>query len=281
MKSVSVLNEGWRIHRLPTQGPLSDERVQALSDEATAGFDDWLDADMPAEVQEVLLAHGRIEDPRKLDNAEQALWVAEADWVYRTTFQAPGGRGYLLFRGLDTIVDVYLNGQLVAQHEDMYLPLRVELDEDLPETNVLLLHVHSPHAWLERQTMPPEYGRFVRKNRLLRKPHEDFNSFNGPSPYFTPLGVYDDVELVVVDRAEIAGLDIDYRLADGYASATVWVELAVSPGVGEGAQAEVELLDEAGTVVARGSGAVEACDGGPGARCELTVDAPALWWPRG
>ena len=55
------------------------------------GKEEWLPANVPGSVHTDLMAIGRIPDPFVADNEKRVQWVAESDWVYRTSF-TPHGR---------------------------------------------------------------------------------------------------------------------------------------------------------------------------------------------
>jgi len=123
-KSAKALNgfkqqelvAGWRLKSISPRTSLD----QALLVEATSlQSSGWTSiAAMPAMVHDVLLAQGRIETPWLPGRAEKCRWVAEQDWLYATTFAVDAVRreARLRFNGLDTIVDVYLNGEKIASH---------------------------------------------------------------------------------------------------------------------------------------------------------------------
>ncbi|RMD81583.1 MAG: hypothetical protein D6820_04910 [Lentisphaerae bacterium] len=208
MKQRILLTENWSLCTRDGHGPLSQEEVRQFTENRE--FGDPLPIAELDEVQAILLAHGRIPDPRDLDGARECLWVAEQDWVYHCEFMAPAltneQRLFLVCHGLDTIADIYLNGELVGEHRDMYLPWRGEITRHLARSRqiTLLIHFHSPHQWIRIHSPQASLddGR-VHPNRILRKPHEDFNSFHGAWPYFTPVGVFDDVALEIVTEAEL------------------------------------------------------------------------------
>jgi beta-mannosidase len=285
MKHTRHLQTGWQICKLGEHGRLSPERVTALS---AGRAEEWLDCVMPAGVHEVLLEKGRIEDPAKLLTAEPCRWVAEHDWVYRLSFDADGtlpagGRRWLHFRGLDTVADVYLNGERIAFHNDLYLPLRIDVTSLLRSRgNVLLIHFYSPHRYLQTLELPAAWQGCVAKNRLLRKPHEDFNAFNGIGPYLTPIGVYDAVELVAADALELDELELRTWLSDGYDAATITLVARGGGACARGDQVVATLRLPSGEVVARVEQALRSGDAGAwSAEVELAVQQPQLWWPRG
>ena len=85
---------------------------------------DWLPATVPGGVHEALLAAGRIADPYFDRNEVSVGWVEERDWWYRamlpTAPSPPIGRTLLVCRGLDTVADLWLDGQPLGHSENMF-----------------------------------------------------------------------------------------------------------------------------------------------------------------
>jgi beta-mannosidase len=97
----------------------------------------WLPAQVPGHVHLDLMANGIIADPFERMNELGCQWVDRADWSYKTTFQWTPKDGcprrVLRFEGLDTICSIFLNGELVAEHDNMFIPLEVDVTEKLAE----------------------------------------------------------------------------------------------------------------------------------------------------
>ncbi len=224
MKHVLTLQSNWQLAQCAQPGPWADADLTRYTAAQPDGELDWLPCEMPAQVHDVLGAHGKIRDPREIGACRECLWVAQNDWVYRTNFSKPahGDRVYLHFEGLDTVVDVYLNGELIAEHKDGFLPLRSDVTDHLRDDNQLALHFYAPEPWLAQE---PRVREFVeaggKPNKAIRKPVEDFGFFNGPKPSFTPIGIYAPVRLEMVDRAEIRHLDIAHTFPDSHYTARV------------------------------------------------------------
>ena len=77
---------------------------------------------MPTEIFKDLLDAGKVKDPLVDRNEESVQWVGETNWIYRTKFsmdseRREGERFILVFEGLDTFVDVFLNDKLILQSE--------------------------------------------------------------------------------------------------------------------------------------------------------------------
>lgn len=277
------LSAGWSVAAREPAGDLGPEELLSWTSGNPSAT--WYESCMPAQAHHVLVDHGVIRDPAEIGACEECLWVGETDWIYRLEFEAPAGFGSdgtaveLLCDGLDTLVVLYLNGRQLAFHDDCFLPLRVDLTGELDDTNTLLLHFHAPRPWMERS---PEVQAFVASGgmakKMIRKGVEDFGFFNGPKPWFTPIGVYAPMSLRVVDRARIVDLVLDADVSADLDHATVRVACRTSVVDGasvEGAVVRCRLSDPRGRVIeslAEPIGDGEATLG-------FEIASPELWYP--
>ncbi len=74
------------------------------------------------------------------------------DWTYSYTFDAPtapaGWAQQLVFEGIDTIAEVYLNGEKLADCNNMHLTYRLPVEGKLqPTGNRLTVVIHSSELW--------------------------------------------------------------------------------------------------------------------------------------
>src|SRR5438876_8256579 len=97
----------------------------------------WLPATVPGHMHLDLVANGIIADPFLRMGELGCRWVDESDWSYRTTFTwSPDPalpKRVLRFEGLDTVCEVFLNGESIARHDNMFLPLEVDVTACLRE----------------------------------------------------------------------------------------------------------------------------------------------------
>lgn len=110
----------------------------------------WHDAKVPGEIHTDLMREGLIEDPFFGQNERKVQWVDKEDWIYETIF-APTPEMLqeenvnLIFKGLDTYADVYLNDSLILEADNMFreweVPVKNLLKED---NNSLRILLHSP-----------------------------------------------------------------------------------------------------------------------------------------
>jgi hypothetical protein len=117
------------------------------------GETEWLPAQVPGGVHTDLLRLGRIPDPFAADNELKVQWVAESDWEYtrRFTLEQPLrnlSRLFLVCDGLDTLTEVFLNGQSLGSAEKFR------------HRQIMALH------WRERADRPLRFAGQIRARAL-------------------------------------------------------------------------------------------------------------------
>lgn len=96
------------------------------------GKSKWHKAAVPGTVHTDLLTNKLIPDPFFGTNESQLQWISKADWEYKTTFEVDEKsinkkRKALIFEGLDTYADVYLNGQKILSADNMFRTWKVDV----------------------------------------------------------------------------------------------------------------------------------------------------------
>lgn len=114
------------------------------------GKEDWHPATIPGTVHTDLLANGLIPDPFSNGSEAQLQWIGESDWEYRLRFDIPR-RVFrfehieLVFDGLDTYADIYLNDSLIGSPGNMFTSWTRDVKAVLRQVqNELRLVFHSP-----------------------------------------------------------------------------------------------------------------------------------------
>lgn len=111
---------------------------------------DWLTAAVPGTVHTDLLRHGLISDPFYGTNEHDLQWIDKKDWEYKSSFELPEGwqemtQVELVFDGLDTYADIYVNEQHVLSVDNMFRSWRVDVKERLTAgNNEILIKFRSP-----------------------------------------------------------------------------------------------------------------------------------------
>ncbi len=124
-------------------------QFRAVANADQVGVKEWHPAKVPGVVHSDLLDNKLIPDPFDKDNEFHLQWIGLADWEYQTTFQVDAaalahGHLDLVFAGLDTFADVYLNDQPILHADNMFRTWRVPAKTLLkPGANTLRIEFHS------------------------------------------------------------------------------------------------------------------------------------------
>lgn len=277
---MQILTIGnWRVRK--AADPVSSDHIEEYTFDWIREDDEWMYSPDAASAHQILLDNERIDSEILKGEGEGCRWVSEADWIYRTTFDAPetqSERCFLKFCGIDTCADVFLNGAWIAHHDELYIPLEVEISDRIQAKNELLLYIHSPYkvVRLRSADMPDEWKNKVHPERMLRKPDQDFSCGLGARPYITPIGLFEDVLLCLDSGSRINNVTTDYQLGVRLdrAELSTSVRLCGSmPGYAVGIS--VYAPDDA--LAARTQ---------LDAECEeiiwdTVIDRPRLWYPKG
>jgi beta-galactosidase/beta-glucuronidase len=235
---------------------------------------------MPAMVHDVLLAAKKIETPWLPGRAKACRWVAEKDWVYAVSFGAStdgDGPVHLRCKGLDTIADIYLNGEIVATSSSMYQPVRVDVTGKLRVENSLVLHFHTVFADSDG-VKRPVWTVDNDPKRPVRRPHQCYSTYLGPRPHFSKVGIFGDVVLEDARGGEIREAPVQAHLAADLASGTIRVQ-AHGWTPAKNTRIRVAVSGPGGHPIAGGEQPV--AQGDFNAEFSIAVKQPELWWPRG
>ena len=114
-----------------------------------ANITQWYKATVPGTVHTDLLANKIIPDPFFGDNEKRLQWIDTCDWIYKTTFVINekyliGNSAEIIFDGLDTYADVYLNDKLLLKANNMFRGWNVDVKPFLKiGKNILKINFHS------------------------------------------------------------------------------------------------------------------------------------------
>lgn len=124
------INEGWKFRQ--------------------ARLHNWYNATVPGVVHTDLIDNAIIEDPFFRLNERAVQWVDKEDWIYETTVVGEdkvleSSNQFLVFKGLDTYADVYLNDSLILKADNMFREWEVDVKGILKKgDNKLRVYFHSP-----------------------------------------------------------------------------------------------------------------------------------------
>lgn len=149
LKRASVLTSSLLCSALLIAVPLRKELNEDWKFKQ-ARLNNWYPATVPGVVHTDLMDNKIIEDPFFRLNERSMQWIDKEDWVYETTFRLTPEMMErqnieLVFKGLDTYADVYLNEKKILEANNMFREWRVVIKPHLEAgENVLKIYFHSP-----------------------------------------------------------------------------------------------------------------------------------------
>ncbi|WP_010268423.1 beta-mannosidase [Paenibacillus senegalensis] len=96
---------------------------------------DWMPARVPGCVHTDLFRNGKIPDPFYGTNEHDLQWIDKKNWEYETVFTLPRDMMALdelelVFDGLDTYADIYVNGKMTLSADNMFRTWRINLKKE-------------------------------------------------------------------------------------------------------------------------------------------------------
>src|SRR5688500_15252603 len=200
---------------------------------------EWHPATVPGCVHTDLLENKLIEDPFYRDNEKNLQWIGKTDWEYETTFQIPPEtikrqNLEIVFEGLDTYAEVFLNDKAILNADNMFRTWRVDVKNSLKQgENRLRVKFRSPineilplMKKLDYE-LPAVNDQGEKTSPYTRKAPYQYGWDWGPR--FVTSGVWKPVNLVVWDDGRIEDLHIKQnKLTKAAADLTAAVEIIAS-----------------------------------------------------
>lgn len=263
-----ALTDGWMLHR--------------------EGETNGIPAQVPGLVQQTLLEAGVIPDPYVGTNEEDVRWVEECAWEYRvTTSVSPElldrDRIELVFDGLDTYAEVFVNGERVLSAENMFRRYRADVTGKLQLHDNAIRVVFTPPMQRNRSRVV-ERGHALPADNDHGEVRVAVETRKAPfqfgwdwAPRLVTMGIWRPVWLVGSRAQAIEGVVV--RQGERTPErATMDVRLRVRADGASGGTVELRVDGED---AARARQDVELAEGMTEVRIPLEIPAPELWWPAG
>jgi beta-mannosidase len=251
------------------------------------GKDAWHPAIVPGCVHTDLLNNNLIDDPFYRDNEQKLQWIGKTDWEYQTTFKvAPKILSRqnidLVFEGLDTYANVFLNDEPLIDADNMFRTWRTDCKRLLkPGVNTLRIRFRSPinevlplMARLNYQ-LPAGNDQGEKTSPHTRKAPYQFGWDWGPR--LVTSGIWRPVYLEAWNKARVADLHILPKQVTA-ASARMTAEVEVVTN-GDGA-ATIVVNNVTGKAIVA-TERVNLTAGSNRVKLDFVIPRPALWWPNG
>ncbi|MDR3294100.1 MAG: hypothetical protein LBT20_08380, partial [Clostridiales bacterium] len=245
----------------------------------------WYKAQVPGSNFTDLLENGLIPDPfigtNEKDDAVQAVGLK--DWVYKRYFDADDGilrneSIELVFDGLDTLAEVFLNGKKVLSANNRFKRYIVDVKPYLTKSENEIIIVFSS---------PIKYARAEReKNKLMmsfdaiapaqyiRKPQYHFGWDWGPQ--LPPSGIAEKVYIRAYGKAKLGETLFRQTHNDGAVFLNISVPIEKRDGDVNHYTVQTEIITPLGETFIEGAEA--SCTG---AQIAVNILNPVLWQPNG
>lgn len=248
---------------------------------------EWHPATVPGCVHTDLLENKLIEDPFYRDNEKHLQWIGKTDWEYEKTFQISPEmlkrkNLEIVFYGLDTYSNVFLNNKPILDADNMFRTWRVNIRDAAKQgENILRIKFRSPiNEILPRMKeldyeLPASNDQGEKTSPYTRKAPYQYGWDWGPR--FVTSGIWKPVNLVAWDNARIEDLQIKQnKLSKENADLSAVVEVIASSETD--ATIEVENLTGKKTVATR---AIKLSNGVNKISLDFAMVNPKLWYPVG
>jgi beta-mannosidase len=247
------------------------------------GNKEWLSANVPGGVHTDLLTNGLIPDPFAVDNEKRVQWVAESDWVYRTSFTCTDEllseeKVFLVCDGLDTLATVVLNGHELGHTDNMFRQYEWEIKAllNVKIANDLTITFLSPVKYAAEKQVKralPGVSQAIIGGPHLRKAPCQFGWDWGPQ--LPPVGIWKDIRLESYSGARLAEVHLRQEHSAGQVEIEVryaiqrWEDAPLIAGVritapdGKFFEKEIAIPSQDEVIV------------------KVPITNPELWWPNG
>ena len=268
MEKIELIND-WEFKLLNNNSHYNKSKIDP---------EKWYKATVPGTIHTDLLDNKLIEDPFYSDNETRISWIAECDWIYSKefTFDKSANVEYqLVFDGLDTIAEIYLNDNIVGNTNNMFVQYKYDVAKYLINgKNTLKIKLISPNKYsIDEESKHSKLQVALKSNRVyIRKAQYSFGWDWGPE--LTTSGIWKDVYIIEKPKAEIESITFNTISITGDV-AEVEIKVTLENKIKDELLLNIKLDNK--EQITENSIAVK----GKENTIRLFVKNPKLWFPNG
>lgn len=174
-------------------------------------------ASVPSTIHTDLHSTKAIPDPFYGDNEKKLQWIEEKNWVYKTNFKLSGkelkfNNLDLIFEGLDTYADVFLNGNKILSANNMFRTWKVDAKQHLKTNNELKIVFYSASEKGKQLAQQLPYKLPENERVFVRKAQYHFGWDWGPK--FVTAGIWKPIKLQMWNDAKINHIKFGQKLSE-------------------------------------------------------------------
>ena len=246
----------------------------------------WIDAVVPGNVHLDLLRNNFIPDPFFGQNEAKLQWISDKNWTYKLIFNADQsifskGNIEILFHGLDTYADIYLNGLKIISANNMFHPWSAEIKELIKmEMNELVIQFRSPLVEVAEKMKSLDYSLPADNDQAGKtSPHSRKAPYHYGwdwGPCLVTSGIWKGVELVGWDDWHVTHFQINNKSVSKD-NAELEVELEVTAEIQETLKITLSELITNNEY----EQSFKMKNGVNNFSFNISLANPQLWWPHG
>ncbi|RLD52699.1 MAG: glycoside hydrolase family 2 protein [Bacteroidetes bacterium] len=188
-----------------------------------AGKQDGFQANVPGCVQSDLFNNNKINDPFFGDNEQKLQWISQSAWEYKTTFKVDKEflekeHVELVFEGIDTYADIFLNGSKLLKANNMFREWAVDCKPLLIEGMNILEINFTPSEKIDSIRAAQQNISLPDNRAYTRK--APYQSGWDWGPRFVTMGIWKPVYLRSWKDARIENIQIKQ---DSIVNDTAWI----------------------------------------------------------
>lgn len=240
--------------------------------------DSWLKATVPGCVHLDLYNNQMIPHPYSGNNENALQWISSHNWEYQKSFfldESSLSRNMeIVFEGLDTHANVYLNDSLIFKADNMFRQWRIRVNSFAhPGENVLRILFKPAHIY-DSITASTSAYKLPDKRGFSRKAPYQYGWDWGPR--LVGCGIWRPVYLEIFDDWKIENIRVQSSLLPS-GDAMVIFDVSTHSVT----TLEVSLNLEISDLNIHLQKNLKLSDGFQQHRLEISIEKPRLWWPNG
>ena len=236
---------------------------------------------IPSTLLKNLIDLGLLEDPYFRLNEYKAIEFLKKDMILKRKFYIPNNlinnKNYLVFEGIDTIANIYINNTLVKSVSDSHTTYRIDLNPYIKEgINELRVEIKSPLKYLDEVFSDKEiFHSFAQADPRFPKIRKTSCSFGWDwGPNLPNMGIYKNVYIESSNHGfikEFRHKEIFKSVNEVDLKINVKTELGINRSI-----LEVSLIGPKGLLISKKEVLQKESN-----EVSFNIKSPELWYPAG
>ncbi len=270
-----ILDGQWQL-----KGFNHHEGKQQVLGQGVSGSRGWIPAQVPGDVHVDLMAAGQLDEMYFSDTIRKNKWTTEKEWWYCRELSVSAGDlesvSELVFKGIDTVANIYLNGKKIGHTENMFREYRFDVSGLLKTgtPNILGVCIEPISIVMKQHDAEPYFSCFNDHRIFMRKAQCHFGWDWAPD--CPGAGIWNSVMLESHKTACLDGINLN-TTCDGAVSFYISLDGAIQETGTDGLELKLTVKDPEGQPIAE---EVWPATGIKNFRNVFTKN-PQLWWPNG